>query len=1741
MPESPGRHQTPRTTNLGSFFRNLGARGRSTSNFSGNLSAGSSATSTPAAKPETAADKLHSILGVRTSVDEPSGTFKPNSPTAAVVESLLHSLDEQAKQPVWPKRVGHAIRTDAEADVSAFWQKCETLLDTNRPKEVCAAGLELLKTCINVTNENPGSLSYPYDRLVYYNAARQYFANLNDATLSDLQNLVAVLEALTRGGRDLQGLDGIVPLLLDIAVLLTNLRNYERSRFIEHPETSSSPLLDANFNTPFIRLPPDNLQITSDPRYSPASLLIACHRFSFAQLHANHLNATMALFVGRGLITLGEHEISKILDLMDTVVKFGYVPEAHLEPVVDFIARVIGLEGRVPMVDISPDGKRRTSVLQDGLPGQAHVVMRHLLRSPANQVLKHLRGTLTMPTTNEDGNERTCPKPLLVGTLRTLRKSYADFEESNNTPEAVERSSEYWPSLMAQGMLILRDNLLACLRWRSEDIDSEVLLFMYEQLVYRTAENASFTMQEWEMLISILEGCVWHIETWEARHGRPWTIENAVNPGEPPQRLMCRTTNADPTASARKMPLASSKADAAPATLTTSASAEVSEAFGVIPVLTSFSLVINRMLAAQSGENFRGSHLRFYDFLLTIARHLNSSAIVSFFNFYQVRSLGSPGREDWVRRLQNIVTVFFPATPYNLMSESVKLGRRSAIQLLRDGFTTANGFPEYLSYLLDNVLYNFFEEHLPREEDPHVLTPTFSLLDRIMQEAIRDIHHGERPRKRADRLLGIIVKMTWQSTTETDGLRRGDSIASRSGSSPDRRISKATEGGADVGLSAARSLVYAFFQCIVASNSWSAAFAIRIIRHMLALVKPGSLSPNGQRASTKVQLTIWQCLIRLRADQRHRVFSRRNLDFGALAEGIGRLVPKDATPAPLAEVQAVKAAERERGRRTGQKDGEKDGDLNNSRRKVGSRSRNRGNGSPPPVARPAPGLWLYPETLYFQYPQAAVKPIGSQGLASFDHIRLRDWSESAEEGGSLPLAEGIPAMETGQEELVVLPVSEYLSTVMQCLTQETNWEVMSYLLCAFPAQLANKHFACGPRAAKQVQDLRKLLCELLNKDTFGQQVADLPAHVRKTDMHAIVYQWLATIIAYRDLFTREQQNEVVVTFTRGLSKTPNIAKPSIHAMTMACYEFESSMSKYLPDILAALVRIMSTVNMPVHILELVASIGHIRSLYANFTEDDYKKVFALAVQYLSSHYENIQDDPASAIVPDDLNKAIAHAFKQYVFLLSYYVITLWYTIVPVADRPRYTSFIVQRLLRANEGSKQLDPAMHVSLDMLARLAYSETTPFALPTGQSAGNSHESPICNQSWMIGHSILTLEGVQGERKALLTIRRPSGIARQTIQLQEPLNSECNILKALLGSRDSLQGPRQIAIEAPTNADPPIFDADPAFFTLFLPPHSHINEHGPPLLVKASEQSKRMLSVLDTMPHIDFHKIGVVYVGPGQKEEVEILRNMHGSRSYAKFLDGLGKLTRLKDTDMYTGGLDREADFDGKYAYIWSDQIQQMIFHVVTLMPTRVDTDPNCNYKKRHIGNDYVKIIYNDSGKRTALDLIPSQFNFVNIIIEPHTPAGEAWRGAAGISSNTEFFRVSMQQRTDMPEIGPLGIFKMVSTTSLPAVIRELALHANLFAQLFLQSVGMEGRSANRQKIEYTSTWRNRLRTSFSHVFPEDLAHFDPPTTSTYSTFQRYRGQISRREQGRRGNGVAMSLLDCLCVVVPFEHVVC
>jgi tuberous sclerosis protein 2 len=84
-----------------------------------------------------------------------------------------------------------------------------------------------------------------------------------------------------------------------------------------------------------------------------------------------------------------------------------------------------------------------------------------------------------------------------------------------------------------------------------------------------------------------------------------------------------------------------------------------------------------------------------------------------------------------------------------------------------------------------------------------------------------------------------------------------------------------------------------------------------------------------------------------------------------------------------------------------------------------------------------------------------------------------------------------------------------------------------------------------------------------------------------------------------------------------------------------------------------------------------------------------------------------------------------------------------------------------------------------------------------------------------------------------------------------------------------------------------------------------------------------------LDYIPPYETHKIGVVYVGPGQAcNETAILQNQYGSARYRDFLQGLGTLIKLKEIDpqkTYIGGLSKDGG-DGEFACIWQDDVMQV-----------------------------------------------------------------------------------------------------------------------------------------------------------------------------------------------------------------------
>ncbi|XP_004596682.2 tuberin isoform X2 [Ochotona princeps] len=232
--------------------------------------------------------------------------------------------------------------------------------------------------------------------------------------------------------------------------------------------------------------------------------------------------------------------------------------------------------------------------------------------------------------------------------------------------------------------------------------------------------------------------------------------------------------------------------------------------------------------------------------------------------------------------------------------------------------------------------------------------------------------------------------------------------------------------------------------------------------------------------------------------------------------------------------------------------------------------------------------------------------------------------------------------------------------------------------------------------------------------------------------------------------------------------------------------------------------------------------------------------------------------------------------------------------------------------------------------------------------------------------------------------------------------------------------------------------------------------DESNKPILLP-NESFERSVQLLDQIPSYDTHKIAVLYVGEGQSNsELAILSNEHGSYRYTEFLTGLGKLIELKDCQpdkVYLGGLDVCGE-DGQFTYCWHDDIMQAVFHIATLMPTKDGDKHQCD-KKRHLGNDFVSIVYNDSGEDFKLGTIKGQFNFVHVIITP---------------LDYECNLVSLQCRKDMEGLVDTSMAKIVSDRNLPFVARQMALHANMASQVH--------HSRSNPTDVYPSKWIARLR---------------------------------------------------------------
>jgi hypothetical protein len=797
---------------------------------------------------------------------------------------------------------------------------------------------------------------------------------------------------------------------------------------------------------------------------------------------------------------------------------------------------------------------------------------------------------------------------------------------------------------------------------------------------------------------------------------------------------------------------------------------------------------------------------------------------------------------------------------------------------------------------------------------------------------------------------------------------------------------------------------------------------------------------RSNHCEVDARLTAMKLLFRLRADWANRVFVTKVLETNFLAAAVCR------TEASLAKKQAEEAASSLRTSRS------EHGALTRSTRSV-SFSHGQAPERAPPMRsasgpRPVTGhyhqMWRLPDpdALPDNVP-SLISPI----LVSYDAGGDESEDDAEEEVDRL--------------QAFVLDMPAWLDSVLSIL-KGSDWEIYSFVLVHLPSQLSNHALFKG--AIAQVQELRRLICEHIRTPN-GFQDPPNASGLRKADVAICLFHSLTMILSYHEHFQKGEEDDIVKTFVHGIRAWERTAQVCIHALSICCHELPLSASKSMGQMLNQMAAIITQPNVAIHILEFLACLSRLHDVYINFRDNEYRTVFAICFRYLEYARDKRQAASSRAThtsepsTPAAAGVEVAHPsasddLPQYVYALAYHVILFWFLALKLPDRANHVGTIAKKLFADVDGSGNMSEEQAlITMDFVQRATYADVD-----------ESGEDPLFNESrfgematrrWLVGNSIVTVKQSIRTGWAQITKRKPSGTASYMVReafRPPPLHQTGNQVDVGRDGQESgnMVLPSHLLIE--------LMSSIPQFC-----------DTSRPIPLPDDDTTDRTLRVFDRQPTVDGHKVGVIYIGEGQTQELEILANVSGSSDYVEFLNNLGTLTKLKGATFNTQGLDREMDIDGQYAFCWRDRLTEIIFHVTTQMPTNLDHDPQLSNKKRHIGNDFVNIIFNDSGLPFRFDTFPSQFNFVNIVITPASRASFiATREARRKESQAQpFYRVQVMSKPGFPEISPASETKMVSLKALPQFIRLLALNASVFSLVWQNRAG-----------EHISPWRSRLR---------------------------------------------------------------
>ncbi|KAJ3351564.1 hypothetical protein HDU83_008828 [Entophlyctis luteolus] len=173
--------------------------------------------------------------------------------------------------------------------------------------------------------------------------------------------------------------------------------------------------------------------------------------------------------------------------------------------------------------------------------------------------------------------------------------------------------------------------------------------------------------------------------------------------------------------------------------------------------------------------------------------------------------------------------------------------------------------------------------------------------------------------------------------------------------------------------------------------------------------------------------------------------------------------------------------------------------------------------------------------------------------------------------------------------------------------------------------------------------------------------------------------------------------------------------------------------------------------------------------------------------------------------------------------------------------------------------------------------------------------------------------------------------------------------------------------------------------------------------------------------------YKFGVGYCMAGQTMESDMMANRHDTASpaFKSFLQFLGETIELRGWKGYRAGLDVSGtNQTGTHSVYTKWQGYEIMFHVSTLLPYS-EKDNQQLERKRHLGNDIVMIIFQDTDEPFQLSTITSHQNHILAFVKAE---GDGYKLVCAVKQGVPVF---------IPEIPNPPIFGK------DAVSRDFFLH--------------------------------------------------------------------------------------------------